>query len=312
MAGEATAPFATGGWVRERDTIPVQVTGRSFAGSFVPRASGEYRLALETVTGVPLAGDTVRLPVRVVPDSAPAVLVPVPGADTVAPLGMRLPLVVDAEDDHGLSAVDREPAGEPPRPARFGPAPGGAAPRRHAGPWLLTVDFDFAARGRPPSGRYAATMSSARDNAPAARTGRSTEYVLRLPSLSEVRAAERAGDRRGGEPDGLALGEQQAARAADRGSVARGGAPTAESRMAARRSRCRSSRQKAQAVAQSQEQVLRQAEELRDVMDELQQSGGGRGAQDPACQRRLQEIRDSWTGRSRRRCGSGWRSCGRR
>ena len=73
-----------------------------FSGSFVPAHRRRLRLVLTTASGAPLAGDTVRLPIRVVADSAPRVEVPVPGADTIAPLSLGSPLVVDARDDHGI------------------------------------------------------------------------------------------------------------------------------------------------------------------------------------------------------------------
>ena len=50
----------------------------------------------------------MRLPVRLVADSAPQVDVPLPGADTLAPLSLQVPLVVDARDDHGLVSVTLE------------------------------------------------------------------------------------------------------------------------------------------------------------------------------------------------------------
>ncbi len=60
---------------------------------------------LATASGAPLAGDTVRLAVRLVADSAPRVDVPVPGVDTMAPLSLLVPLVVDVRDDHGITGV---------------------------------------------------------------------------------------------------------------------------------------------------------------------------------------------------------------
>ena len=81
------------------------MSGGAFSGAFVPPASGEYRLALASANGAPLAGDTVRLAVRVVADSVPAVEIPVPGADTLAPLSLKVPLVVDVRDDYGITAV---------------------------------------------------------------------------------------------------------------------------------------------------------------------------------------------------------------
>ncbi len=294
VQGEATAALTRGGWVRERDTIPLDIRGRSFSGSFVPAASGEYRLALGTGDGTPLAGDTVRLPVRVVPDSAPVVLVPVPGADTVAPLSMRLPLVVDAQDDHGLRAVELTSW----RVSRLGlrdssqqqavPLPGGTPD--HA---LLTVDFDFSRRNLLP-GDTLHYLVTARDNAPAAHTGRSPEYLLRLPSLSEVRAAVRqasAGvesrmDSLAGSSSRLERQTEDLSRERERAEGGQGQDGSTQESMSYQ------SAQKAQAIAQSQEQLLQQAEDLKDVLDQLQKSAEAAGLNDPVWQQRLQEIRD--------------------
>src|SRR5439155_915999 len=55
--------------------------------------------------GAPLEGEPPELRLRVVPDSAPVVTVPVPGRDTTLPLSLRQPLVIDVRDDHGLSRL---------------------------------------------------------------------------------------------------------------------------------------------------------------------------------------------------------------
>ena len=122
--GEATAPLASAAWAARWPLGGARrCDGGRFTGSFVPHASGEYRLSLATAGGAPLASDTVRLPIRLVADSAPRVDVPVPGADTLAPISLQLPLVVDVRDDHGISRVmRREPPHQPPRRGRFGAA----------------------------------------------------------------------------------------------------------------------------------------------------------------------------------------------
>src|SRR5206468_12161125 len=71
-----------------------------------PSASGTWLLDLAAADGTPLEGDVVELRLRVVPDSAPVVTVPVPGRDTTLPLSLRQPLVIDARDDHGLTRLE--------------------------------------------------------------------------------------------------------------------------------------------------------------------------------------------------------------
>ena len=150
---------------------------------------GEYRLALVTATGASLAG-IGPLPIRLVRIAAGG-RVPVPGADTLAPLSLQLPLIIDARDDHSITAVTLESR----RISRLGlidsarresvPVPAERPDRA-----ILTFTLDLNRRGLLPGDtvRYFAT---ARDNTPRGQIGRSREFVLRLPTMSEVRAAQR-------------------------------------------------------------------------------------------------------------------------
>src|SRR5205807_1817777 len=93
-----------GGALRAR----LSVDGARFSGRLAapPTASGTWLLELTTADGTPLEGDVPELRLRVVPDSAPVVSVPVPGRDTTLPLTLRQPLVIDARDDHGLTRLE--------------------------------------------------------------------------------------------------------------------------------------------------------------------------------------------------------------
>src|SRR6266545_2391078 len=105
--GTASVPLAGAAWRRGDGgaRAGLAVEGGAFSGRLAPAASGTWRLDLATVDGSPLEGDVPELRVRVVPDSAPVVTVPVPGKDTTLPLSLRQPLVIDARDDHGLSRL---------------------------------------------------------------------------------------------------------------------------------------------------------------------------------------------------------------
>jgi hypothetical protein len=128
---------------------------------------------------------------RVVADSAPAVEIPVPGADTLAPLSLQVPLVVDARDDYGITGV----AVVSRRISRLGvrdsarrdtlPLPGERTDRA-----ILTHTLDLNRRGLLP-GDTVRYFAVATDNTPRRQSGRSREFVLRLPTMSEVRAAQR-------------------------------------------------------------------------------------------------------------------------
>ena len=259
--GEATAPLARALWKSSTREETLEIRKAGFSGSFVPTTSGGYELLMETVSGAPIAGDTVRLPIRIVRDSAPHVEVPLPGVDTVAPLSLQVPLVVDVRDDYGITGV----AVESRRISRLGTVD---SARREVLPLadahqdraILTYTLDLNRRGLLPGDtlRY---FAIATDNTPGRQAGRSREYVIRLPTMSEVRAAQRsASDDIGNRLDSAAAESRRLERqtedlARERprsdGTVAENGEPLSYEQA-----------KRAEGVAKSQDQLLRQAEEL--------------------------------------------------
>ena len=289
--GEATAPLTRAAWSVGNRAESLTVTGGRFSGSFVPPASGEYRLALITATGAPLAGDMVRLPIRVVADSAPAVEIPVPGADTIAPLSLLLPLVVDVRDDHGLTRVDLVSR----RISRLGLVD---SMRRESLPLpperpdraILTYTLDLNRRSLLP-GDTVRYFALATDNTPWRQTGRSREFVLRLPTMSEVRAAQRiATDAVASRLDSAAAASKRIERQTE--DLARE-QPRATNGQAEKSGEALSFEEskRAEGVAKSQQELIRQAEELKKSLEALQRSAEAAGMGDSAWQRELTEIR---------------------
>jgi hypothetical protein len=290
--GEATAPLASAAWIAGRRSADLHVQGGRFSGSFVPAVTGEYRLALATAGGAPLSSDTVRLPVRLVADSAPRVDLPVPGADTLAPLTLQLPLVVDVQDDHGISAVTVESR----RVSRLGivdssrrervTLPAGTTDRA-----ILSYTLDLTRRGLLPGDtvRYFAVAS---DNTPQRQVGRSREYVLRLPTMSEVRAAERqASEAVSSRLDSVTAASKQLERETD--DLARERPRTSDGRGdKSGQSLPYEEAKKAGEVAESQQALLKQAEELKRSLEALRKSAEAAGLGDSAWQRQLSEIRE--------------------
>lgn len=289
--GQATAPLSSAAWERGARQEILEVSGGAFSGAFVPPASGEYRLALASADGAPLAGDTVRFAVRVVADSAPAIEIPVPGADTLAPLSLKVPLVVDVRDDYGITAaavVSR-------RISRLGivdsarrdtlTVPAGRPDRA-----ILTHTLDLNRRGLLPGDtvRYYAVAA---DNTPQRQSGRSREYVLRLPTMSEVRAAQRAASEDvSSQLDSIAAGSRRLERQTEDLARERPRAGSTGERSDESLSFERSKR--AEAVAKGQQELFRQAEELKRSLEALRESAKAAGVGDSAWQRQLQEIRE--------------------
>jgi hypothetical protein len=267
------------------------VSGSEFQGTLTPRASAEYRLALVTAAGIALGGDTVRLPIRVLADAAPEIEVPVPGADTVAPLSMRLPLVIDVRDDHGLTAVvlelRRQRRGRAPDSLRAEPI---ALPEGRPDRAVLAHELDLGRLGLEPGDtlRYRAR---AVDNSPGRQVARSREYLIRIPTASELRATQReATEAVGSRLDSLANRSRELERSTQ--DVAQTEQRKQESQSSGSGDDALSFEQakKAEAVAQAQEQLLKDAEAVRDALEALQKSAESAGLDDPAFRQRLEEL----------------------
>ncbi len=289
--GQATAALRSAAWKAPGIVHRLAVTSSTFAGSLIPAASASYELLLVTADGAALGGDTVRLPVRVVADSAPRVEIPVPGADTVAPLDLRVPLVLDVRDDHALMRVTLESR----RVSRLGVADSVvresvALPAERTDRAILSYTLQLDRRGLLPgdSLRYVALAT---DNAPQAHVGRSREFVIRVPTATEMRAAQReASEAIGGRLDSIAARSARLERQAE--DLAReqprpqnGGAQRADNSLQFDQAK------KAEAIARSQEQLVRDAESLDRALQQLQESAKQSGLTDPEFQKHLDEIR---------------------
>src|SRR5574341_543304 len=130
------------------------------------------------------------LELAIVPDAPPAVVVAVPGADTTAPLSLRQPLVADVRDDYGLSRVEIA-SWRVSQTGRVDAAVRETVPAAGAGDRVIVQgELNLEQRGLLPGDtlRY---FVAAWDNAPVPQRTASREYVLRLPSRAELRAAAR-------------------------------------------------------------------------------------------------------------------------
>lgn len=292
VRGEATAELSAVNWRAADATYSMDVDGGRFSGLVRPGATGTYRLEVATRSGAPLAGDTVVIPIHLVPDRAPEVAIPVPGRDTLAPLSLRLPLVIDVRDDYGLRRVVLQAR----RVSHIGlvdtlpalPIPfTGNTPDRA----ILTHQFDLNGYGLLP-GDTVRYFVEAVDNAPAAHVGRSREYVLRLPTMSEVRAAARAASEAvASRLDSLAENSRRLERQTEDLSRERQRSDT-ETNGQGDDALSFEDAKRAEDAAEAQRELLQEAEALRDAMEALQQSAQSAGLNDPDWQARLSEIRD--------------------
>ena len=292
VRGESTAELDAVNWLAGDVTYPMDVDGGRFSGLLRPGASGSYRLDVATATVAPLAGDTVIIPIHLVPDRAPEVAIPVPGRDTLAPLSLRLPLVIDVRDDYGLRTIRLHAS----RVSHIGlvdtlpvqpiPITGGATDRA-----ILTHQFDLNGYGLLP-GDTVRYFVEAVDNAPAAHVGRSREYLLRLPTMSEVRAAARAASEAvSSRLDSLAENSRKLERQTEDLSRERQRSDT-DAEGQGDETLSFEDAERAEAAAEAQRELLQEAEALQQAMEALQQSAQAAGLNDPDWQARLSEIRD--------------------
>ncbi|MBW8772439.1 MAG: hypothetical protein JF590_03990, partial [Gemmatimonadetes bacterium] len=289
--GEATAELRAAAWEGPGGRAPLTVDRRAFHGSTEPRVSGTWSLALQTAGGIPLAGDPVLLPLRVVPDSAPVVEVPVPGADTVIPLDLRVPLVIEARDDHGLgrlSVESRRITGQGfSDPSRVEPIVLPEGLPDHA---VLPFVLDLRERGLLPGDTVRVTVR-AWDGAPRPQMGASREYVFRLPRPDEVRAAAReASQQIAAQLDSAAAQGRRLARNTEDLANERN-RTDATSRDDQEKALDFEAAQRAQQVAKDQQGMIQQAGALQRQLAELQRAAEAAGASDPEWQRQLDDIR---------------------
>jgi len=289
--GMASRPLSSAGLVDSLGarSVDLEVEGMSFVGDWTPRETGTFEWAFVDGAGTPAEIQPEPLEIVMVPDSVPSVAILLPGQDTVLPLSLRQPLVVDARDDYGLGRFELvayrvTSLGERHEPVVYGLELGGtravlARPTLDLGSWgLLPGD----------TVRYFARVV---DNHPGGQTAVSREYALRMPDVQELRreaeatldhVAERLEDLR-------AQAERQAEASANRALEAdtqqnpRGRPPPEvdfEQREALRR------------ALEEQTALLSEVDSLRADVEALQRAMEEAGQADPELAADLEELQE--------------------
>jgi hypothetical protein len=166
-------------------TLEFEVAGSTFEGSWTPRADGIFAWDFRDVRGGAAEIEPDPIEVTVVPDQFPAIGIPVPGRDTLMPLNLRQPLVVEAADDYGLARLELVAY----RVTSFGER---MAPISQAFPIggqrgvIARPLLNLSSWGLLP-GDTVRYFARATDNSPAAQIATSPEYVLRMPAGAELR-----------------------------------------------------------------------------------------------------------------------------
>ena len=297
--GTASVVLAGAAWhlTNGAARTPLRAAGQRFDGAFTPAHSGTWVLSLATADGAPLEDQPPALALRLVPDSAPVVTVPVPGHDTTLPFSLVQPLVIDVHDDHGIARLSlvswrvsqTGKIGEPDRQALDVSGAGDRA--------IVQGELDAQHRGLLP-GDTLRFRVEAWDNAPVAQESRSAEFALRLPSREELRAAQRdAANDIIAAAESVATAQRQLAdktndlaqeRSRSNDAATSGRQPPAQSggTLPFQTS------ERAQEVARQQEAVGQRVQELAKAVDELARAARAAGIDDTAFQARLHEVQE--------------------
>jgi len=297
--GRASQPLRTAALLRADSTLAAGFTvdGPRFTGAWRPRAGGSFAWSFFDERGRPAELRPEPFDLVLVPDSAPSIALPVPGQDTILPLNLQQPLIVEARDDYGLERVELvayrvSALGERHEPVVQGLDLGGV-PAALARPLL-----DLTTWGLLPGDtvRYYARVV---DNAPEAHEARTREYVLRMPAASEMRRiAERelAAAARGMEELSREAGrqaeqsrdmEREAAAADGRGREGLQGRPRpGEAAMGFEE------RQELEKRIESQRNELARVDSLRSRLEALERSMTDAGQADPELRSDLAELRE--------------------
>jgi len=291
--GRATVPLERALWVRDTVGIDGEIDGERFTAAFDVWTSGMWTLSLETVSHAVVEGAQPSMTVVAVPDSAPLVQVPVPGADTVAPLSLRQRLLIDAQDDHGIAdlsvvswRVSRLGFAEPPDTTAVTLPSEGVA--RAVVSWVL----DLNERGLVP-GDTAYFQVRAVDNAPRPHTSMSPAYRLRLPSMSEVRESTRRQSREvRAAADSLVRAQEELAQRVEELSAEqeRRGRPSIGSDPQEQEQLSYSAVQRAQDLVDEERAVAERMDSLRAELAELANAAQEAGITDPELQQALRDV----------------------
>ena len=187
LEGQATRPLSEARLEREEDGlgVPLEVAGLGFSGDWLPRDGGRYQWRFLDSDGKAAEIVPPPLEVTVVPDSAPAVRFAFPAADTVLPLNLRQPLVIEVRDDHGVGALELVAY----RITALGERRPPVVQRTRLGgnrAVLARPLLDLSSWGLLP-GDTVRYFARALDNAPTPASAATREYVLRMPGAAELR-----------------------------------------------------------------------------------------------------------------------------
>jgi hypothetical protein len=271
--------------------LDFEIEGTTFRARWTPGADGMLDWDFRDELGAPAEIQPEPLEVTVVADRAPVVAIPMPGRDTIMPLNLRQPLVIEAGDDYGLRRLDLvayrvTSFGERMDPVIQGFDIGGQRAI------LARPLLDLARWGLLPGDtvRYFARVT---DNSPTAQVTTTPEYVLRLPEAAELRReAEEALE---GVAEKLADLAAEAERQAEENRDKALEAATERSDSEGTQEEAAADfeqREELQAALEEQMQMSAEVDSMRSEMEMLEKMMEEAGQADPELRAQLEQLQD--------------------
>lgn len=264
------------------------VDGQDFTARWTPRRSGLLEWDFRDQSGGAAEIQPEPLDITIVADAPPLIGIPAPGRDTIMPLNLRQPLVIEAGDDYGLRRVELvayrvTSFGERMEPVSQGFDVGGQRAI------LARPLLDLQRWGLLP-GDTVRYFARAIDNGPTGQVSTSPEYVLRLPEAAELRReAEEALEGVAERLEELAAEAQREAeenRDQSLESQTPRGTPQEGEEQAFEQ------REEMEAALEEQEQMSAEIDSMRAEMEALERMMEEAAQADPELRRQLEELQD--------------------
>lgn len=297
LEGRASRPLLEAGLVHEDAELRVDldVTGATFEGTWVPSRSGTYDWSLIDEDGARPDGPADPIDLTLVRDSAPSIAIAYPGRDTLLPLSLRQPLVIEARDDYGIGGLELvawrvAASGDRGQPV--------VSPLDVAGTQSVLVRpiLDLVSWGLMP-GDTVLYFARVKDNAPGEQWTETPRYALRMPGATELRwEAQEQLERAAARVQDLAEeaeGAEERTRNMERQSQER-----ADEAQGARRGRAGNEpldfqeREDLERALSQQERMADQVDELGAELGQLSESLRDAGVPDPELRGDLEELQD--------------------
>ncbi len=272
-----------------RSVLTLEVEGAQFEGGWVPLRGGTYVWSITDASGKAAAAVPEPLTVALIPDRLPEVAIVHPGADTVMPVDLMQPLVVNALDDYGIARMEIvarrvSASGEIGEPVVDGVDLGGSRgaivrPVLDVSTWTLLPGDTI---------RYLARVV---DNHPSAQVAESEEYALWIRGMTELeRAAAEELSRAAERMEDLA---EEARHVEEEARDLQARAETQGDRSGDERRQAEFTDREdvAQALAR-QESIMEEVDSLQRELAELREALADAGLADPEMRNALQDLED--------------------